>query len=134
LFYLRLRLEIDSSVGTAMYYELDGQGSIPGREKIFLFSIPSRPLLGPIQWLPEVKRQGHEADHSPQSSVVVKIGGVLTPLPYESSRHSVKLVQHRLNSSVCLYLKTVIHLMGLLGHGTNLVVPVSRSTTFNLIK
>jgi hypothetical protein len=111
-----------------MCHELVGQGSIPGRGRIFLFSIPSRPVLGPIQWLPEVKRQGHEAD---QSSVVVKIDGVITSLPYESSGHSVKLVQHTLNSSSCLYLKTVIHLMGLLGHGTILLVPHGSSRSWH---
>jgi hypothetical protein len=45
-----------SSVGIATGYGLDGRVSIPGRGKIFLFSIASRPALGPtqppIQWVP----------------------------------------------------------------------------------
>jgi hypothetical protein len=46
----------DSSVGLATGYGLDGQESISGRAKIFLFSTASRPALGPtqppIQWVP----------------------------------------------------------------------------------
>jgi hypothetical protein len=65
---------------------LEGWGSIPGRGKIFLFSIVSRPALGhtepPIQWVPEEKRPGREADHSPPSSAEVKSGGAITPLPH----------------------------------------------------
>jgi hypothetical protein len=37
----------DSSLGIATGYELDDRGSIPGRGKIFLFSIAYRPALGP---------------------------------------------------------------------------------------
>jgi hypothetical protein len=49
--------------------------------RIFLFTIASRPVLGPIQppiqWVPGalslgVKQQGCEADHSPPSSAKVK--------------------------------------------------------------
>jgi hypothetical protein len=39
-----------------MGYELDSQGSHPGKGKIFLFSTTSRPALRPtqppIQWIP----------------------------------------------------------------------------------
>jgi hypothetical protein len=46
----------DSSVGVGMGYRPDGRCSIPGRGKIFLFSIASRLVLGPtqppIQWIP----------------------------------------------------------------------------------
>jgi hypothetical protein len=53
-----------------------GQSSKLGRGKGFLFSMSSRPVLGPtqrlIQWVPGVERPGHEADHSPPSSADVK--------------------------------------------------------------
>jgi hypothetical protein len=86
-----------SSVSIVMGYGLDGQGSIPGRGKIFLSFIASRPALGPtqppIQWVPGalspgVKWYGHEADHSPPSSVKVKNCGAIPPLPHMSSWHS----------------------------------------------
>jgi hypothetical protein len=56
--------------------------------EIFLFTTASRTALGPtqppIQWVPGalslvVKRPGHEADHSPQSSADVKECVVLLP-------------------------------------------------------
>jgi hypothetical protein len=56
LFYVLLLRSRDSSVGKAMGYRLDRRGSIPGRGKIILLSIESRPALGPtqppIQWVP----------------------------------------------------------------------------------
>jgi hypothetical protein len=60
-----------------MGYKMDDRGSIPGRGKIFIFSIASGPALGstkpPIQWVsgtisPGVKRPEREADHSRPSS------------------------------------------------------------------
>jgi hypothetical protein len=63
-----------SSVSIPTGYGLDCFDSIPDRSKIFLFSIASRPALGPtqphIQWALGdlslgVKRQRREADHSP---------------------------------------------------------------------
>jgi hypothetical protein len=61
----------DSIVGIATGYGLDNRGvgsSNPGRVKNFLFSMSSRPALGPtqhpIQWVPGVKWPGCEADHS----------------------------------------------------------------------
>jgi hypothetical protein len=69
----------DSSVGVATGYGLDDQGggrSSPGRIKNFYVSISSRPALGSaqpfIKWVPGVKRQGREADHSPPTSAEVK--------------------------------------------------------------
>jgi hypothetical protein len=59
-------------------------------QEIFLFSIASRPALGPnqllIQWVsggcsPGVKQPECEADHSPPSSAEVKNDGVIPPLP-----------------------------------------------------
>jgi hypothetical protein len=74
----------DSSVSIALGYRLDDWGSrvrFPAGAGIFLFTTASRMALGstqpPIQWVPgalslEVKRPGHEADHSPPSSAEVK--------------------------------------------------------------
>jgi hypothetical protein len=62
---------LKESFGKMMGYDVEGQGSIPGREKRFL-STESRPALGPthppIQWVPvalfpEVKRPRSEADN-----------------------------------------------------------------------
>jgi hypothetical protein len=71
---------------------LGGWSSSPSGGKIFHFSMLSRPPLGltqhPIQWAletlsPEVKRQEHEADHSPPTSAEVKKTWVYTStLPY----------------------------------------------------
>jgi hypothetical protein len=63
-------------------------------QEIFLFSIMSRPALGPTQppaqWVLAVfslgvKRQGREADHSPPCSAKVKKGRAVVPLPNTSS-------------------------------------------------
>jgi hypothetical protein len=58
----------DSSVGIATGYELESPGSIPGSASFFLLSATSRPALRltqpSIQWVPGVKRQGRDADHS----------------------------------------------------------------------
>jgi hypothetical protein len=76
----------DSSVSIEMGYGLDGAGSIPVRGKIFLFSTVSRlvlwPTHPPLKWVPGVKWQGYEADHSVPSSAEVKNGGAMTPLPH----------------------------------------------------
>jgi hypothetical protein len=85
----------DSSVGIPTRL-LTGRpmsrGSIPSKGN-FLFSIMSRPALGPanppVQWVPGdvstgVKRQGREADHSLSSGVEVKKGGVAPPHPLKS--------------------------------------------------
>jgi len=74
-----------SSVGITTDYGLDGPGSNPGGDEIFL---PSRPALGPTQapvkWyrvFPEGKvRPGRAADHSsPSSAAVMKSRAI--PLP-----------------------------------------------------
>ena len=67
---------LDSSVGIATEYGLDGPGSNPGGDEIFR---PSREALGPT--MPPVKgyqvfpggkvRPGRVADHSPLSSAAV---------------------------------------------------------------
>jgi hypothetical protein len=47
---------------------------------------------------PEIKWPGSEADHSPASSVKVKNGGALPPLPYMSPRnYKAELINHRVN-------------------------------------
>jgi hypothetical protein len=77
---------MESSVGTATGCRLHILGLIPGRGKIFLFSIVFRPTWPPIQWVPgalspRVKWQGHEADHSPPSSAKDKNGGTIPLVP-----------------------------------------------------
>jgi hypothetical protein len=56
-----------------------------------LFNMVSRPTAGPtkpsIQWLlgvysPGVMQQGHDVNNSPPSSVEVKNGGTVHPLPH----------------------------------------------------
>jgi hypothetical protein len=51
-----------------------------------------------MQWVtgaisPEVERPGCEADHSPPSSVEIKNGEALPPLPHMSSWHSAQLIK-----------------------------------------
>jgi hypothetical protein len=79
----------DSSTGIATSHGLDARGSNPGKGKSFLHNVQigSWALRPPIQWVleapfPEVKRQGREADKSPQSSSEVKNGGVIPLPPY----------------------------------------------------
>jgi hypothetical protein len=73
------------------------RSSRPGRGKNFLFSMLSRPALGPtqssIQWVPGalspgVKPQGCEADHSPPASAGVKKMWIYTSTPRTPSWHS----------------------------------------------
>jgi hypothetical protein len=70
---------------------LDGQGSIPGKGKIFIFSTASKSALGPtqppLQWVPGaifpgVKRPGLQADNLPSSRAEVKNVGAIHPLPH----------------------------------------------------
>jgi hypothetical protein len=53
-----------------------GRSSSPGRVKNFLFSTSFRPAREPTQppsqWVPAVKRQGREPDHSPPTRADVK--------------------------------------------------------------
>jgi hypothetical protein len=83
-----MKMSRDSSVGIATGYGLEDQGggsSSPGRVNIFCFSISSRPALGstqrPIKWVPGVKRQGLQADHSPPTSAEVKKMWIHTSTP-----------------------------------------------------
>jgi hypothetical protein len=65
-------------VGIATCYGLDDRGcrsSSPGKDKNFLFSTSSRPVLGDnkphIQWVLGIKRPGHEAIYSHSNSAEV---------------------------------------------------------------
>jgi hypothetical protein len=79
-----------NSIGIVKGSGLYSRGSIPGRGKIILFSIASRPDLRhtqpPIQWVPSVlspgvKRQKREINHSSSSSAEAMNGGAIPPLP-----------------------------------------------------
>jgi hypothetical protein len=88
----RQELRNFDSVGIATGYGLEDQGSgrefESGRVKNFYFFISSRPALGstqpPIKWVPGVKRQGREADHSPPTSAEKKMW-IYTSTPHTSS-------------------------------------------------
>jgi hypothetical protein len=85
----------DSVVGIATGCKLDARGVrvlalSPSGAKNFLFSMWSRPALGPtqppIQWVPGVlspgvKRPWREADHSPPTSAEVKKMWIYTSTP-----------------------------------------------------
>jgi hypothetical protein len=71
---------------------LDGPGSIPGRARLFLFSLTSRSALEltqpPIQRVSGARRPEPRTGHSFSSSAKVKNGGAMPPLPDLSSWHS----------------------------------------------
>jgi hypothetical protein len=79
-----------------MDYGQGGRGSIPGRSKIYFFSIKSRLALG-IKW------QGREIGHSSPGSAEVKSGETITPLSNTSSWHSTSLIKNRDNFHFYLY-------------------------------
>jgi hypothetical protein len=85
----------------------------------------SRPALGPtqppIQWVqgalsPGVKRQGHEADHSPPTSAKVK-KMCIYPLPHMPSWHQEQLylfyisIKFKLKVSHLEYVSQELHLL-----------------------
>jgi hypothetical protein len=85
------------SVAGVLGYGLDGHFSIPGRGKICIFSMTSRPALGPTQlptqWVPGalslgMKRSGRDAVHSPPPGAEVKKNETIYPPPLTSSWHS----------------------------------------------
>jgi hypothetical protein len=67
-----------------------GRSLSPGRDKLFLLSTSSRPVLGlnqlPIQWVPGalspgVKRPGRESDHSPSIAAEAENTWIYTSIP-----------------------------------------------------
>jgi hypothetical protein len=71
------------SVRMTTGYELDGRGSIPGRDKVQTAS-GAHPVSCPTDTdrsISGVKQQGREADRSPPSSAKIKHGGATPPLP-----------------------------------------------------
>jgi hypothetical protein len=73
-----------------------GSGFLSWRCKIFLFSVASKPVLGPTQPPAQlvsvalatgVKRPGREAHHLTLTSVKIKIGGDIPTFPNTSSSH-----------------------------------------------
>ena len=76
------------SITVAQYSRSDKRGVTFDswqRQKIFLVSIGSRPVLRPIEsltsWVPRVNRPGYEADHSRQFNTEVKIDSPMPLLP-----------------------------------------------------
>jgi hypothetical protein len=65
-------------------------------QDIILWSTVSKSAMGytqpPIQWVPGVKRPGHEDDHSPPFAAEVKNGGAIYPLPHTSSRRGALII------------------------------------------
>jgi hypothetical protein len=68
--------------------------TVPFLAEIFLFSTVPRLVQGPtqppVEWgpetlSPEVKQEGHEANHSPPSNAEAKNGGAIPPLPHMPS-------------------------------------------------
>jgi hypothetical protein len=71
----------DRSIGIDVGYEMDSQGSIPGRGMEIIYT-PHCPdsLRGQLS----LQGKGREADHSPPSRGEVKDGASIPPLPHES--------------------------------------------------
>jgi hypothetical protein len=78
----------DISVDTATDYELDSQGSNPGRGKNFFFFHNVRTGYGghPASYPMGTRDDfpGGKADHSPAASTAVKNVGAIPPLPTSS--------------------------------------------------
>jgi hypothetical protein len=99
-----------NSVAIAVGYGLDGRGSISDRGKRFLSS-PQRPdrLWDPPSLLSNCslggKAPGIWSYHSPSSSVEVKNGAAILPLPDMSSWRDAWLIKHRDNFTLPLHLR-----------------------------
>jgi hypothetical protein len=86
----------DSSAGVSAFYGLEA------RNLSLLHSVLSGSGAHPVSYsvgtggcIPEVKRPGLEADHSPPPSDEIKKEGDIRPLPHISSWHSAYLIKHR---------------------------------------
>jgi hypothetical protein len=91
---------------------------------IFLFTTASRTSLGAtqplIQWVPgvltlEVKRPGHEADHSPPSSAEVKECVELYLHPHTSSWRGAQLNKKHTDNFTCTFYSATLFLRWLVG-------------------
>jgi hypothetical protein len=88
------RITYRDSIATGLWAERTrNRTSISGRMKRFTalhnVETASGDTKPPIQWVPGasslgVRRQGHDADHSPPSSAELKNGGPIPPLRYMS--------------------------------------------------
>jgi hypothetical protein len=96
-------------------YGLEGQGSIPCKDKIFIYSKRFIPVQGPTQppnqWVPEVSFPGikwwkRESDHSPPSAPEVKNCGAISPLPHTSSGSDSYLIVQALELICSLIILT----------------------------
>jgi hypothetical protein len=102
---------MDSSVGTATGYGLDGPGSIPGSTRFsLLLGVQTDSGAHPVCYAmrtegfsPGVRWQGGEAVHSPPSSTEVKKFGAIPPLPHIPSWHSAEIIKHRDNFALCVW-------------------------------
>jgi hypothetical protein len=106
----------DNSVAITMDYELDGRGSIPGKDKRFFSSSqypnwlcdPSRLLSnGHRRLLAWRQSAGAWNCYSPSSSVGVKNGRAIPIFPSKSSWRDAWLIKHRDNFTLHLHLHEV---------------------------
>jgi hypothetical protein len=76
------------------------RSSSSSMDKIFLLSTPSRPALGPTQWLPGATSLGIKLTTRLQLTPKSRIRGSIHPLLHKSSRRMAWLVKHRNNFAV----------------------------------
>jgi hypothetical protein len=84
------------SVVNTLRTERPGFNSMQGQLYEIFSSPPAQQALGPIQWVPGIKRPGREHDHSPPSSAeVMNAWSYNSTLPYVLLAR--RLVKHRAN-------------------------------------
>jgi hypothetical protein len=86
-------------------HEMDGRGSIPGRERASKWALGS--THPPIKWilaalLQGVKQPERDANHSLASSAEAKKYEAIPPLPLMSSWHSAYVIKNRYNFAFVL--------------------------------